>query len=314
MRPLLSSASGFTSGTVEKVERLLEVLAALRDDPSLGTVFVLHGGTALNVFGDDLPRLSVDIDLMYVGQVDVSAMRAERPRVDERLRQVVGKLGYDVGPTNDEHSGQTYRLRYGDEQIKIDITYLARVALLEPAERTCPACAPAVSFPVLDRRELVAGKVKALMERTASRDLYDLSRLAVTSADGLADPLQRALVVRAIATSDPFPAVQSPVEALSRFAEPGVELVESLRSVVAAADEPDFAAMCGRVAALLAPCSELTESEREYYRLLHQESSDQPELLLSEWPTVLERALIDPVMKWKVRNLKLRRASKPCGD
>ena len=101
MRPLLSTASGFAAVTVEKVERLLEVLAALREDPMLGTAFVLHGGTALNVFADDLPRLSVDIDLMYVGRRDVSEMLAERPRIDARLRKVVAKLGYAVRGTND---------------------------------------------------------------------------------------------------------------------------------------------------------------------------------------------------------------------
>jgi len=115
-----------------------------------------------------------------------------------------------------------------------------------------------VSFPVLDRRELVAGKVKALMERTASRDLYDLARMAASNPNAMDDPLLRALAIRAISTADPFPAVQGPVEALSRFAEPTVELVESLRAVVAADDEPDFPAMCARVAASLAPCSALT--------------------------------------------------------
>jgi hypothetical protein len=306
MRPLLSTESSFTTSTVDKVERLLEVLAVLRDDPLLGSVFVLHGGTALNVFSDELPRLSVDVDLMYIGQLEVSAMRAERPRVDARLREVFGKLGYGVRGTNDEHSGQTYRLRYGDEHIKIDVTYLARVALLEPIEQRCPACSPPVSYPVLDRRELVAGKVKALMERTASRDLYDLARMAATDPDALADPLMRALVIRAISTADSFPAVRDPVEALSRFAEPTVELVESLRAVVAADDEQDFPAMCARVATLLAPCSELTGPEREYFRLLDEESNDRPQLLLSAWPDVLERALIDPVMQWKVSNLKKR--------
>jgi hypothetical protein len=306
MRPLLSTASSFTAPTVDKVERLLEVLAALRDDPLLGSAFVLHGGTALNVFSKELPRLSVDVDLMYVGQLEVSAMRSERPRVDVRLREVVGKLGYAVRGTHDEHSGQTYRLRYGDEYIKIDVTYLARVALLEPVEQKCPICAPPVSFSVLDRRELVAGKVKALMERTASRDLYDLARMAASSPKAMDDPLLRALVIRAISTADPFPAVQDPVKALSRFAEPTDELVESLRAVLAVDDEPDFPGMCDRVAALLAPCVELTGHEREYFRLLDEESNDRPELLLSAWPDVLERALIDPVMQWKTSNLKQR--------
>ena len=274
--------------------------------PALERVFVLHGGTALNVFADELPRLSIDVDLMYVGQIEVSAMQAERPRVDARLRGVVGKLGYAVRGTNDEHSGQMYRLRYGDEHIKIDVTYLARVALLQPVEQKCPNCSPPVSFPVLDRRELVAGKVKALMERTASRDLYDLARMAASNPNAMDNPLLRALVMRAISTADPFAAVQDPVEALSRFAEPTVELVESLRSVIAADDEPDFPGMCDRVAAFLAPCSALTGPEREYFRLLAEESNDRPELLLSAWPAVLTRALIDPVMRWKAGNLKKR--------
>jgi len=47
--------------------------------------------------------------------------------------------------------------------------------------------------------------VKALMERVAGRDLYDLARLWERSPSLLEDPLARALVVRAISSSDPFP-------------------------------------------------------------------------------------------------------------
>lgn len=47
----------------------------------LGDVFVLHGGTALNVFHDRASRLSVDIDLMFVGAADAESMRAMRPKV-----------------------------------------------------------------------------------------------------------------------------------------------------------------------------------------------------------------------------------------
>ena len=64
--------------------------------------------------------------------------------------------------------------------------------------------------------------------------------------------------------------------------------------------------MCARVAAFLAPCSALTGPEREYFRLLDEESNDRPQLLLSAWPEVIERALIDPVMQWKASNLKKR--------
>jgi len=166
---------------------------------------VLHGGTALSVFLDELPRLSVDIDVMYVGSADGDGMHRERPLVDARLREITAKLGYSTRATNDEHNGQTYRLQYDDEYLKIDVSYLARVTLLPARSRTCDRADPAVSFAVLDPLELAAGKVKALMERVAGRDLYDLARLWERSPSLLEDPLARALVVRAISSSDPFP-------------------------------------------------------------------------------------------------------------
>jgi predicted nucleotidyltransferase component of viral defense system len=89
MRPLVSTRAGFAAGTVHKVERLLEVLAALREDPLLGAAFVLHGGTALNMIADDMPRLSVDLDLMYLGQVGVAEMQVQRPRVRETHGDIV---------------------------------------------------------------------------------------------------------------------------------------------------------------------------------------------------------------------------------
>jgi hypothetical protein len=110
-RPIVLARAAFASATLDKVERLLEVLDAFRDDPVLGRVFVLHGGTALNVFLDELPRLSVDIDVMYVGSVDIAGIQRDRPEVDARVREVTAKLGYATRATNGEHSGQTYRLK-----------------------------------------------------------------------------------------------------------------------------------------------------------------------------------------------------------
>ncbi len=306
MRPLLSIQADFSAASVEKVERLLEVLVALADDPLLRSVFALHGGTALNVFSDEVPRLSVDIDLMYVGEADVTAMQAARPAVDKRLREVLGKLGYAVRGTNDEHSGQTYRLRYGDEYLKVDVSYLARVPMLEPQTRACSICAPSVSFTVLDPRELLAGKVKALMERVASRDLFDLARIAAAAPRALDDVLTRALVLRAISTADSFPALQDPVAALSKFADPSAELIESLRFGLPADQTPDFSDLRDRVAEFLSPCSVPDGAEREYLRLLSEDSEYRPELLLSSWSDVLARAKIDPVMQWKVQNLHKR--------
>ena len=168
-RPMLRTTAAFAPATLDKVGRLLEVLDTFHGDPVLGPAFVLHGGTALNVFLDALPRLSADIDVMHVGSADADGMRRARPLVDARLREITAQLGYSARATNDEHSGQTYRLQYGAEYLKIDVSYLARVTLLPARSMTCDLADPPVSFAVLDPLELAAGKVKALMESRRPR-------------------------------------------------------------------------------------------------------------------------------------------------
>lgn len=305
-RPILRTDAPFARAALDKVERLLEVLDTFHGDPVLGRAFVLHGGTALNVFLDDLPRLSVDIDLLYVESPDTAGMLRERPAIDDRLREVAGKLGYGVRAAADEHAGRTYRLRYDNDSLKVDVNYLARVPLLAALPLTCAFADPPITYPVLDPMELAAGKLKALVARVAARDLFDLSRVAARSPSLLDDPLARALMVRAISMSDPFPLRVDPTAALARFDAMAGDTVDPLRAVLAAGDDPDFAEMQVSVEELLLPLKRLTPDETEYLRLMGEEATYRPELLFEQWPEVLRRARLDPVMEWKVLNLRKR--------
>lgn len=74
----ISAETRLPAATLEKVLRLLDVLQAIAEDRDLKTRVALKGGTALNVFRLRLDRLSVDIDLNYVGAVDRAAMVADR--------------------------------------------------------------------------------------------------------------------------------------------------------------------------------------------------------------------------------------------
>ena len=62
----ISDKERFKPHTLEKVWTLLTVLERIQEDKDLRGKFALKGGTALNVFYSDLPRLSVDIDLNYI--------------------------------------------------------------------------------------------------------------------------------------------------------------------------------------------------------------------------------------------------------
>jgi len=73
---------------------------------------VLKGGTALNLFFFDLPRLSVDIDLNYIGQLDRQEMLLERPEVEKALEAIFQRDGLSVRRIPEKHAGGKWQLRY----------------------------------------------------------------------------------------------------------------------------------------------------------------------------------------------------------
>lgn len=85
--------TGFRPEVTEKVIRLLMVLDRMSAHPILSSRVCLHGGTALNLFVLGVPRLSVDIDLNYIGHPDREQMLADRPSVEQAVVDVATELG-----------------------------------------------------------------------------------------------------------------------------------------------------------------------------------------------------------------------------
>jgi predicted nucleotidyltransferase component of viral defense system len=75
----LAANRAFAPDVVEKVARLCRLLSDIHIHPYLGPRLALKGGTALNLFYLDVPRLSVDLDFNYIGAVDAKTMAEERP-------------------------------------------------------------------------------------------------------------------------------------------------------------------------------------------------------------------------------------------
>ena len=88
-----AASSGFRPEVFEKVSYLFSLFEGLWSHPFLKKRLVLKGGTALNLFIFDLPRLSVDIDLNYVGSPHKDIMLAERHRIEEAIRAVCQREG-----------------------------------------------------------------------------------------------------------------------------------------------------------------------------------------------------------------------------
>jgi hypothetical protein len=175
-----AAATGFPAETLEKAIRLLSLLTALRSHPFLKGRIALKGGTALNLFVFDVPRLSVDIDLNYIGARDRDTMLAERPRLEEAIQAVCGREGLTVRRVPGEHAGGKWRLTFASAllpsgNLELDVNFLLRIPLWPVRVRDSRRVGAfhATQVPLLDVHELAAGKLAALLARAASRDVFD---------------------------------------------------------------------------------------------------------------------------------------------
>jgi predicted nucleotidyltransferase component of viral defense system len=129
-----AASTGYRPEMLEKVIRLLELLEGFRSHPFLRKRLVLKGGTALNVFQFELPRLSVDIDLNYVGSPELEVMKKERPDVERAIADVCNRADLRIERTATEHAGGKWRLRYDSAlgagaNLEVDLNYLLRLPL-----------------------------------------------------------------------------------------------------------------------------------------------------------------------------------------
>jgi hypothetical protein len=160
------------------------LLDTLRSHHFLKPRIALKGGTALNLFVFDVPRLSVDIDLDYVGTADRETMLADRPKVEQAIQAVCGRLGIQVKRVPSDHAGGKWRLSYTtvagrSGTLELDMNFMLRTPLWPhaAADSGRVGAFAATGIPVLDAHELAAGKLAALFGRRASRDLFDVREL-----------------------------------------------------------------------------------------------------------------------------------------
>ncbi|MBE0623497.1 MAG: nucleotidyl transferase AbiEii/AbiGii toxin family protein [Burkholderiales bacterium] len=179
-----AETTGFRPEVLEKVIQLLTLLEGLRSHPFLKGRLALKGGTALNLFVFDMPRLSVDIDLNYIGAIDRETMLAERPKVEQAIQAVCAREGYALQRLPDDHAGGKWRLRYESAlgqggNLELDLNFMFRIPLWDIAKQDSRMLGSyqAREIPVLDLHELAAGKLAALLARRASRDLFDAHQL-----------------------------------------------------------------------------------------------------------------------------------------
>src|SRR5690606_18332162 len=146
--------------------------------------FALKGGTAINLFVRDMPRLSVDLDLVFP---DHRLPRDEAlGRINDAIRQSVERLnrrGFQTHVPASGDAGETKLLvRQGATEVKVEVNFVmrgtvqpVRMASLTPNARD--TLEADIEIPVVSLEDVYGGKLMAAMDGQHPRDLFDVMQL-----------------------------------------------------------------------------------------------------------------------------------------
>ncbi len=203
--------SSWDSRYAERVRLLVEILPTLAGEKR----FALKGGTAINLFEHDLPRLSVDIDLTWlpVGKFasDAQAIADALEQLGENLRS--GPLRLHVQASSTEGAGVNRLIASrGRSRVQVETTLVMRGTVHRIRTLSVqPGVERAFGFAemqVLDFADLYAGKLSAALSRQHPRDLFDIRRLL---DDGrLDDCLWRTFLVYLTCSPKPAAEIRAP--------------------------------------------------------------------------------------------------------
>ena len=196
---------------IDQARLLLNVLPEIAAEE----VFALKGGTAINLFYRDMPRLSVDIDLTYL---PVGDRKTSLQEIDEALERIMSAISGRNPAVRVErivgggNADTRLMVRDNRSQIKIETSPVMRGTLHSPV--VMPASAAVtdrfgfVEMNVLAFEDLYGGKLHAALDRQHPRDLFDVALLYEN--EGVTSDLFHAFMVYVASSGRPMHELLAP--------------------------------------------------------------------------------------------------------
>lgn len=275
----------------KQVALLVAVLPLVEEE----CCFALKGGTAINLFYQDLPRLSVDIDLTYLPReersIALAGIGAGLNRIAERVTAVLKGTLIEKAKDAQGNLLKLMLIRQG-VRVKIEVSPVLRGSFLEPVtvdiSEQVEEQFSYTSMQLLDWHEIYAGKLCAALDRQHPRDLFDVKILL--EQDGITEKLMELFVVYLISGNRPI-----------------AEMLAPRMVPLDTAFNNQFVGMSFKKTTLL----DLESTRVQLVECINQQLSDQhKQFLLSfkqmspDW-LLLDIAGVDelPAVKWKLLNL-----------
>jgi len=184
----------------KQVGLLLSVLPEVAKE----NCFALHGGTAINLFVRNMPRLSVDIDLTYT---EIAERQPTLSAINEALARIKERVEYLLPSARVQHKHEVCKLRIDQRGTLIKVEVKVGRGLLGDAVKA-PLCSEAqeqfdvfCSVPMVPLGQLYGGKLCAALDRQHPRDLFDVKLLLEN--EGLNQEIKEGLIYGLLSGSRP---------------------------------------------------------------------------------------------------------------
>lgn len=196
----------------KQVELLIRILPFIAQEDC----FALKGGTAINLFVRNMPRLSVDVDLTYLPVLpraeSLAPIDAAMKRIAERIREGLRGATVTEGTIQPEKAVTKLLIRVGGVQTKIEVAPVLRGCVYEPelltVSRSVEETFGFAEVRVVSFADLYGGKIVAALDRQHPRDLFDVRDLLAN--EGIDETLRRAFLVYLLSHNRPMFEVLAP--------------------------------------------------------------------------------------------------------
>jgi predicted nucleotidyltransferase component of viral defense system len=176
-----SSETKFKAPELEKLYRIMLILSEINRG-ELNRYLALRGGTAINLCYEELPRLSIDIDLAAITNGNKEKMLNDREVVRKQLIAILNGAGYQIDSHLDDYALDRFELRYRNafdspDRMKVEINYISSRIPIYGITNGKPHNIFDISLErvqMLSLAETYGSKIEALIKRHAVRDLFDV--------------------------------------------------------------------------------------------------------------------------------------------
>ncbi|MCE5295974.1 MAG: nucleotidyl transferase AbiEii/AbiGii toxin family protein [Euryarchaeota archaeon] len=285
------------------------IMNRIQETPELSECLALKGGTAIQglIFG--FTRLSVDIDMNYIGSIDKTVMEKERREISKVLLYLFEDMGYSIEQPRAMYAEEQFSAHFkniggGQDRLKLEINYLERVPVAGTKKGVINHRFEGLGdVKVLSYRpeELFAGKIRALMLRSTPRDLYDAAQISRSLGD-IDKGLWRKISLFYLSMYD------CDVRNLSTKRIDAVtssDVRNNLQPLLSCHEKVDVNVLKGNVLPMVKELLDLSSNELDYFDQLYTEHRAEPDVLFEDidMPDELAR---HPAIVWRLNQFKQR--------